>query len=49
MDDQSGPTTSMVGMTTVATIVGDGVVSLVLYGIGGAVIATALGRRRAEA
>ncbi len=35
-------------MTTVATLVGDAVVSPVLYGIGGAGIATVLGRRRAE-
>lgn len=40
---------TMVGMHTMATLIGDTVVSLVIYGIGGAVIATVLNRGAAEA
>lgn len=40
---------TMVGMHTMATLIGDTVVSLVVYGIAGAVIATALNRGGAEA
>ncbi len=40
---------TMEGMHTIATLIGDTVVSLVVYGIGGAVIATVLSRGRAEA
>ncbi len=40
---------TMVGMHTMATLIGDTVVSLVTYGIGGAVIATVLNRGSAEA
>ena len=40
---------TMVGMHTIATLLGDTVISLVIYGIGGAVIATVLNRGSAEA
>ena len=40
---------TMVGMHTIATLLGDTVVSLVVYGIGGAVIAVVLNRGAAEA
>lgn len=40
---------TMVGMHTIATLLGDTVVSLVVYGVGGAVIAMVLNRGAAEA
>ena len=40
---------TMVGMHTIATLIGDTVVSLVVYGVGGAVIAMVLNRGAAEA
>ena len=40
---------TMVGMHTMATLLGDTVVSLVVYGVGGAVIAMVLNRGAAEA
>ena len=40
---------AMVGMHTITTLLGDTVVSLVVYGIGGAVIALVLNRGSAEA
>lgn len=40
---------TMVGMHTIATLIGDTVVSLVVYGAGGAVIAMVLNRGAAEA
>ena len=40
---------TMVGMHTITTLIGDTVVSLVVYGVGGAVIAMVLGRGGAAA